>query len=255
MNKRKNKIFIACLSFLVVLSIGYAAFSENITVSGSSKSQATFNITTTCTKGLPSNIQTKLGLSDLELLTLNRGYSSDTCSVSGNNVTIGATFEYPTASRLFTIKMTNNSTMDAMLKLNTEDDPEYAFLSQAKIVATTSGDSYTYTYGVEESGVDVFALAERIWLSNKLLIEETYVEDSNGNLSQDIFDPVYEDADGVYIKLKKGYSIYFVIMTKWEGEHYDSNYDDYSITSTAEFVFPFVQYTTDMEETTLEWGS
>lgn len=252
MNKRKNIIFIACLSFLLVLSIGYALFSENINVSGSSKSQATFNITTTCTKGLPSNIQTKLGLSDLELLTLNRGYSSDTCTVSGNNVTIGATFEYPTASRLFTIKMTNNSTMDAMLKLNTEDDPEYAFLSQAQIVATTSSGSYTYTYGVKDS---YYELAERIWLSNRVLIDLTYEQDLNGNLSQDFSDPVYEDADGVYIKLKKGYSIYFVIMTKWEGEHYDSAYDDYSITSTAEFVFPFVQYTIDMEESTLEWGS
>lgn len=255
MDKRKNKIFIVCLSLLVVLSIGYAAFSENISISGTSKSQASFNITTTCTKGLPSNIQAATGLSDLELLTLNRGYSNETCSVSGNNVTIKTDFDYPTASRMYTIKMTNNSTIDAMLKLNTDDDPDYAFLSQAQIVATTSTGSYTYTYGVKENGTDVFALAEMLWLRNNVLIELTYVQDSNGNLSQDFLDPVYEDANGVYIRLKKGYSIYFVIMTKWEGKYYDKNYDDYSITATSTYSFPFVQYTTEMEETELDWSS
>lgn len=250
MNKRKNRIFIACLSFLVVVSIGYAAFSENITISGASKSQATFNITTTCTKGLPSNIQSAAGFSDLEVLTLNRGYKNDSCTVSGNNVTVATTFEYPTASRMYTIKMTNNSTMDAMLKLNTDDDPEYAFLSSGQMVANTSSGTYTYTYGVKDS---YYEATELLWLMNRVFPEYMFIQDKNGNLSQEF--EGYYDSKGEYFKLRKGYSIYVVIYTTWQGEYYDSAYDDYSITSTSTFTFPFVQYTTDLKEWEIDWSS
>ena len=241
MDKRKNKIFIVCLSFFVVLSIGYAAFSENVSVSGTSKSQASFNITTTCTKGLPSNIQAAIGLSDLELFTLNRGYKNDTCSVSGNNVTIGATFEYPTASRLFTIKMTNNSSMDAMLYI----DDENGYQTAGQIVATTSNGSYTYNFGE-----NIYTYAASLW-TNTSNYGTAFFEDTSGNLNAFSGDKnIYYNSNGYYIKLSKNESIYLVFISTMSS-NWDSSYDDYTVTATETFTFPFVQYTIDMKQTTL----
>ena len=78
-DKRKNKIFLGCLLLLVTLSVGYAAFSENVLVTGTSKSQGTFDITATCYTGVA-------GFFTNRYADDSNGYNSDTCSVSGNSV-------------------------------------------------------------------------------------------------------------------------------------------------------------------------
>mgnify|MGYP003308183578 CR=1 FL=1 len=43
MNK-KNKILVGCLSLLLVLSVGYALFSETITINGTATAKGNFDI-------------------------------------------------------------------------------------------------------------------------------------------------------------------------------------------------------------------
>ena len=47
MNK-KNKILVGCLALLLVLSVGYALFSETITINGTATAKGNFDIVGTC---------------------------------------------------------------------------------------------------------------------------------------------------------------------------------------------------------------
>lgn len=51
MNKR-NKILAGCLVLQLALSVGYALFSETITINGKATAKGNFDITATCTPGL-----------------------------------------------------------------------------------------------------------------------------------------------------------------------------------------------------------
>ena len=53
---KNNKIFIVCLALLLTLSIGYAYFSESITVSGTASAKGSFDITLNCSQGYHSDL-------------------------------------------------------------------------------------------------------------------------------------------------------------------------------------------------------
>ncbi len=114
-NNKKSKILIGCLALLLVLSVGYAYFSQNITINGTATAKGDFNITAACTTGIDSKIGTASDFGENE-----QGYKNDSCTVSGNAVSINLELEYPGAERYFTIKMTNSGTIDASLNLNEE---------------------------------------------------------------------------------------------------------------------------------------
>ena len=48
MLSKNNKILIGCLALLLVMSVGYALFSDTITINGSATAKGEFKLTTTC---------------------------------------------------------------------------------------------------------------------------------------------------------------------------------------------------------------
>lgn len=60
---------------------------------------------------------------------VNRGYKNETCTVNDANdtVTIKTELEYPGAGRVYTIKMTNTGTIDAIAPLKLELNPKDKF--------------------------------------------------------------------------------------------------------------------------------
>ena len=44
MEKNKNKILIGCLALLLVMAVGYALFSETITINGTATAKGDFNM-------------------------------------------------------------------------------------------------------------------------------------------------------------------------------------------------------------------
>ena len=67
MNK-SNKILLVVFSFIVVCVIGYALFSENITVTGTATAQGTFDTTVTCQTGILSKLGNSYILKNPNLL-------------------------------------------------------------------------------------------------------------------------------------------------------------------------------------------
>ena len=140
MNK-SNKILLGVLSFVVVCVIGYALFSETITVTGTATVDAKWSFKTTCNPGLDITAMEALGVADM---ITEGGYKNDTCSVNGNKVTASVNLEYPTAIRWFTITVTNTGTIPAYyINIPDRDD-----VSQTVKVYDSKTDKLlnTYTY-------------------------------------------------------------------------------------------------------------
>ena len=142
MNK-SNKILIVILAFLVVCVVGYALFSENITVTGTATVDAKWSFTTTCNPGLDQTAMEALGFSHMDNI-IQGGYKNDTCSVNGNKVTASVSLEYPTAKRWFTITVTNTGTIPAYYISRPDEDD----ISQTVKVYDSETNKLlnTYTY-------------------------------------------------------------------------------------------------------------
>lgn len=109
----KNKILVGCLALLLVLSVGYALFSDTITINGTASAKGSFDITAACQTGISSELGTVESLG----LAAEGGYENDSCDVNDDEVTMNVNFLYPGARRYFTWKATNNGTIDSTLNL------------------------------------------------------------------------------------------------------------------------------------------
>ena len=113
---KENKIIIGLLALIIVLSVGYALFSETITIKGSATAKGDFGFTTTCDAGLSKDLEDIFGAETI----LQGGYKEEYCEPNGTTVDFGATLEFPTAARAFTVTMKNTGSIPA--KFNPEED-------------------------------------------------------------------------------------------------------------------------------------
>ena len=228
----KNKILVGCLALLLVLSVGYALFSDTITINGTVTAKGNFQLTTTCINGIPQEFNQLFVHADLNP---EGGYQNDTCSVVDDEVSLSTEFLYPGAVKYFTVKMTNTGTIDAQLYLPTiipytkicsADNKEGE--NQTCKEMNELGDSSNYPYG------------EAIFYSTLESIFETedgtLISSHNGGGINEGF--ITED--GTTVTLNPGESTYFTF-----GAAFNKNYEqeNFYINYSMEFEFPWEQVT------------
>lgn len=106
MKKKNNIIAIGLLAFVLVLSVGYALFSETLNITGSASTSGTFDVEITNA-----------------VVTSETGSTGATITVAEdkNSATISApALEYPGASVVYTITITNKGSIPTKLKNITE---------------------------------------------------------------------------------------------------------------------------------------
>lgn len=103
-----NRVLIGILTFIVVCVIGYALFSDTITVTGIATASGDFSVESSCTKGYSSILQTTFGVTQNEG---QGGYREDTCSVSGTTLSADVLLDYPSANRIFTFEIVNSGSI------------------------------------------------------------------------------------------------------------------------------------------------
>lgn len=241
MNKRKNKIFLGCLLLLVTLSVGYAAFSENVLVTGTSKSQGTFDVVPKCYLGSDEGLG---GRSDLS----KGGYNGCSCSVSGNSVTFSTNLEYPTSSRYFVVDLTNSGSLPVLYNkdnLQTTNASVIKYNSSGTAIETynkstdsTNYNTYSRLYG--RWGVQATLLVDTAGKQHFYANASNYAKDSSGN---------------IYLMIKPGETLSIVSYVTWpegtlNGEEYiySSNSDGSYWKSTITYTYPFYQFTRGMIE-------
>lgn len=215
MNK-DNKILITILAFVVVCFVGYALFSETITVTGTATAEGTFDIGLSCVTGFSSDFL-DAGLEDGYVINIpDGGYKNDSCSVDGFNVSFKTDLEFPGASRKYTIKVTNNGSIAARVPYS-EDARERKERSSC-IINSDGTKSCSERFKLDSNSGTTYDRFDYGFLIKKpdgsyvTMLDETELMK-------------YLDLDTEEVILEPGYSTYFLGQMDWP-EEYTSDLND-----------------------------
>ena len=120
---KKRRLLIFSLSIVLVISVGYALFSDTININGTATAEVNFSFSYSCQTSVPSNLSSNPEyIVDLLNELYNNmfsddegGYEDDVCTTEGNKVTYSVKLKYPSALRLFTVKAENTGSISAKL--------------------------------------------------------------------------------------------------------------------------------------------
>ena len=161
MDKRKNKILVGCLALLLVMAVGYALFSENITINGTATAKGNFDLSYTCEKQ-------EMG-------------GTGTCSIEGQTITTTSNLTKPTDMVNYGVKITNTGSIPAVLK--TVDSPNNC-LDDSEFQKTCPGDEI---YFDSSKGLSAeYALGK---LNNDGEIDVQYSKDSEAEKAEITLQP------------------------------------------------------------------
>ena len=108
MNK-KNKILVVCLTLLLALSVGYALFSETITINGTATAKGSFDMTYTC------EVVTKELADSFDVSSYTKG-GTGTCKIEDGVIKTISSLTKPTDQVVYKVDITNSGTIAAKLK-------------------------------------------------------------------------------------------------------------------------------------------
>lgn len=143
--KKQNMIIIVVVAFLLMITIGYALFSESLSINGTALAEGTFDVEFTSV-GTPTCIGFT-GTCDSNTLT---GISSDKNTL---NVTVNK-LEFPGAYVEFPVTVTSKGTIPAVLESISETGLE----TDDTIKVTYTGISELKGQKLEQNGTQTFSI-------------------------------------------------------------------------------------------------
>ena len=232
---KSNKFLLGIITLVVTLMIGYALFSETITVTGTATAKGSFDITTTCVKGFSNSFSKYVdgepgAVGDVK---------NSTCTVNGQTVTFNVEFGYPGSYQYYTLQFKNTGTMDALFP-NDSDLYEKA-TGTMKVYLNSNNSLYqTITLPVKGSNkfVDNFAF---VYTAVSLLVKTdgTTLEGGQGETGR-----IVELSGVEYVRIKPNETLEIVVVTGWP-DNDNNNVKDYYATTTYNQSFQFKQHTMD----------
>ena len=197
MLSKNNKILIGCLALLLVMSVGYALFSETITVNGTATAKGEFSITTEALEESDEafSIYTK---------DISRGVvENPIINVVGNQVTSNVTLGAPGSSYTFGIKVTNTGSIPARLKsIRDVTNNELILDSTLEDGGSAATPFYCSNDGNDRICAELYT-EDSYWSDYDVDISERMLEEQNFNveMTKAVLDP--------------GESIYYFIEYMW----------------------------------------
>lgn len=242
---KNNKLILGLLAILLTMSVGYAIFSDSIKVTGTAVARSDWGFTVNCTKSLDSKFFPIFEINSADELG-EFGYENDTCTVSGNSVTIDTTLKMPTASRMFTVSIKNTGGVDAVILADHDYDP-----SPYKLQLYNKSDNSLYKEYVDGTDSNFNTVINNY---ARIGVEGAVVEDVNGNImplnyeQDDLLkqkDMIYEDTEGnYYVKIAPNETLYIFIYSYWGESAVSTNYYSKTI---GTYNFDLTQLTTDLK--------
>ena len=193
MNKKK-KVIIGVLAVILVVAVGYAIFSDTLTINGTATAEGDFNISISC--GVASE--------EDELMTAPElGVSEKSITCKDNVVTMNTTLLYPGSHIFYKITVTNTGTIPVVLNSikNIEtgeiidvDHTGHARSYQEPIDVTIypsseASDEESECYyppegGIDYSGFDDYHFTDKLPNGGKRVYYVYYVWDSNDEVQR-----------------------------------------------------------------------
>ena len=237
MNKR-NKIMVVCLALLLTLSIGYALFSETITINGTATAKGSFDITPSCQIGMPSSIATLLKDDENIMFEPYEGATeNDSCDVEGSKITINTEMLYPSANRFFAVEMKNTGTMDAVIGVEEIDAG-----TSINLYKKSDNSFYKTLSEVETTN---YGSLELSWVFIKLT-DGTLIYKDNDLMNNKT--PLIT-GEVPYLRIKPNESFILMFTAYWDEYAIQTEYYSKAQMSTE---LPFKQVTSDMVDWELD---
>lgn len=228
---KSNKFLLGIITLVVTLMIGYALFSETVTVTGTATAKGNFDITTTCITGLSSSLN-----------VIAEGFpgtagdvKNSTCSVNGSSVTFSTELGYPGSYQFYTLQFKNTGTIDALFANDSDIYEKYT--GNIKVYLHSNNSLYkTVTLPSE----DDFAINFSNVLFQASLLVKT---DGTMIVGGDSETGRIVELSGVeYVKLKPNEVLEIAIIAIWPDN--DNNHlKDYYAKTTFNQSFQFKQHT------------
>ena len=249
MNKG-NKLLLGILAFIVVCVVGYALFSETITVTGTATASGDWSITTTCTNGDKYNMI----LSEFKYMK-EGGYVDKQCSISGNKITISSELKYPSARRVYTVELKNTGSIDAVLKfdkpVSVDAYPSAINITDAEIKLYNKSNNNLYkTYTEADTDADLGDYGFIHPATAYIIIRDengTFYTDDESFIANN---RLYKDSEkNNYLKIEPNDSIILYFVAEWSSEAEQTDY--YSV-ATIDYEFKMQQFVDSLELETEE---
>ncbi len=259
MNKKKG-IVIGVLALMVTMMVGYAIFSETITINGTATAKGDFNYEITTSKGIMEEINTddittintmrrlkntQSGTSKYPLYYDENGLKNSSITNTSNTITYGAELEYPGAIGYFTAKITNTGSIPITFDFWDEVEKETTITGDLlmndksrvnidDIMKFVSGEIPENPYGLDgtdNSNIDFIK-------ANFVKLESAFIPKS----SHDVFVNELTTNKSAFPKIETGESIYLVFKVSWEDIDLKESIIGLDINGTSKIILPVKQY-------------
>ena len=252
MLSKNNKILVGCLALLLVLSVGYALFSDTITINGTATAKGDFAYEITTMKGIDSSIKSSnmyaikndYGLTGSEInFGSEEGVEISSISNTANTITYSASMTNPGQSQYFTAKITNTGSIPIML------DIYYDFGQNASMTGNIiMKDGAPIYYDNPQNLLDC---SNQIGLDSTDCATLNYLRDSLTALrdvfvTEKIYDKLNTDFENGIDSLpmiETGESIYIVFHSYWRNLSFSDDIMGLDVTATNTMTLPIKQYT------------
>ena len=253
MNKQKG-IIIGILALIVTMMVGYAIFSETITINGTATAKGEFSFEISTQKEVADAVKTNsmyaiLNNFDVTGDAIQYGVSSSgiesAITNTSNTVTYSAAFTNPGQKQYFTVKVTNTGTIPINIDIynNFVNDTSITgnlimddgnMFDITKIKDATLGASNEYGFTSSDLITSELLKANLVNLYEILVPKKVY-DDLNSN---------FETDPNATPKLETGESLYLVFYSYWRPDiSLNSRVVGFDVSATNTITIPVKQVT------------
>ena len=249
MNKKRD-IIIGVIALLLVVSVGYAIFSDTLTINGTATAQGDFSFSVTTQKGVSEDVKSDSMYAIYNIFgntgnmydyTVNSFAEESTITNDSNTVTYSVALTQPGQKQYFTVKVTNTGSIPINVDIYND------FLQDTNITGNLIMDDGNlfdinkisdavegYDPGYEFTAVDIVnASALKLSLVS---LDEVFA-------SKNIYDELNDDPEAIP-KLETGESLYFIFSCYWRPDiSFNSHVVGFDVTATTKITVPIKQVT------------
>lgn len=257
--KKQKGIIVGVLTLILIMMVGYAMFSEKITINGTATAKGEFSYTITTLNGVMPEINTddittintsrrlkntESGTERYGLYHAEKGIENVLITNADNVITYSASLKYPGAIGYFTVKITNTGSIP--ITFDFWDDIKKETTITGNLIMSDGGrvdidDIKKYTQGAIVGPYD-FDLTDAAIINQLkaylINLEAAYIPKT----SHEAFVNSLEINPSSFPKIQTDESLYLVFSVSWIDTNFNEQVVGLDIIGNSKIILPIKQY-------------
>ncbi len=250
MNKKKG-IIIGVLAVALVMVVGYALFSDTLTINGTATAQGDFAFEITTQKEVSDDVKSSNmyavlnnygSTGDVDLANAVSSNVDSSITNTSNTVTYSANLKQPGQRQYFTVKVTNTGSIPIVLDIYYDINIDTSITGNLLMDDGNTFDVNKIMDVLQGHGENTYGFSSIDFL-NIVSLRQLLVNLSDVYVSKEIYDELEADPEAVP-KLDTGESAYLVFSSYWrEDLDFNSHVVGIDVTAKSTITIPIKQYT------------